>query len=214
VTLIIIAKAPVPGRVKTRLCPPCTPGQAAALAAAALADTVECARRAGDRVVVALDGAAPPWLDVEVIAQRGEGLAERLAAAFEDVGEPALLIGMDTPQVTPALLEDGLARLRAGAPAVLGRASDGGYWALGLQRPDRELFRAIPMSTERTAAEQARRLAERDLAVSELPVLRDVDTFADARCVAAAAPHTRFAATLRAIAAAPLVPAALDGIAA
>ncbi|HET6551139.1 MAG TPA: DUF2064 domain-containing protein, partial [Solirubrobacter sp.] len=109
--LIVIAKAPVPGRVKTRLSPPCTPAEAAALASAALHDTLAAAlraRRAGRRVV-ALDGAAGPWPGFEVIPQRGRGLDERLAAAFEDVGGPAFLVGMDTPQVTPVLLDAGLA---------------------------------------------------------------------------------------------------------
>ncbi len=74
----------------------------------------------------------------EVIAQRGGGLDERLAHAFDDVGGPALLIGMDTPQVTPALLSTRALRLAgASADAVLGAAPDGGYWALGPARPDR-----------------------------------------------------------------------------
>ena len=114
-TVIVIAKAPVPGRVKTRLTPPLSPTQAAALARAALEDTlaaVAAARLAGRRVV-ALDGDPDGWLPdgFELVAQRGGGLAQRLARAFEDVGGPALLIGMDTPQITP-----GPARRRARAP--------------------------------------------------------------------------------------------------
>ncbi len=121
----MIAKAPVPGRVKTRLCPPCTPAGAAALAEAALGDTLAAvarSRRAGRRVLV-LDGEPGPWLPrgFEVVPQRGDGLAERLAAAFADVGGPALLIGMDTPQVSPALLDDGL-RALDGADAALAPA--------------------------------------------------------------------------------------------
>src|SRR5690242_2238203 len=106
--LIVIAKAPVPGKVKTRLCPPCTPAQAADLARAALRDTLTAAlaARAGRRVLV-LEGMPGPWLPdgFEVIAQHGDGLAERLGAAFADVGESAFLVGMDTPQVTPAQLD-------------------------------------------------------------------------------------------------------------
>jgi glycosyltransferase A (GT-A) superfamily protein (DUF2064 family) len=81
--------------------------------------------------VLVLDGEPGPWIPegFDVVAQRGEGLGERLAAAFADVGTPALLIGMDTPQVTPELLEAGLAAI-GGAPAVLGGARDGGYWAI------------------------------------------------------------------------------------
>src|SRR4051812_46906716 len=111
-TLIVIAKAPVPGRVKTRLCPPCTPRQAAALAEAALCDTLHAglAARAARRVL-ALDGAPGPWLPAgyEILPQRGDGLAERLANAFADVDGPAFLVGMDTPQLEPHILDAGLA---------------------------------------------------------------------------------------------------------
>jgi rSAM/selenodomain-associated transferase 1 len=197
--LLVIAKAPVAGRVKTRLCPPCTPAEAAALASAALADTLAAAalaERAARRVLV-LDGLAGDWLPpgFDVIPQRGDGLAERLAAAFADAGEPALLIGMDTPQVTPALLDAGMAALD-GAGAVLGMAPDGGYWAIGLRRPDAAVFRGVPMSAPITAAVQAARLAALGLRTASLPPLRDVDTIADAHAVAAAAPGSRFAAAL------------------
>ena len=116
--LVVIAKAPVAGRSKTRLTPPCTPEQAAALATAALADTLAAvaATPGGGRRVVVLDGAPGSWLrpGFEVIAQRGAGLGERLAAAFADVGEPALIVGMDTPQLTPPLLSHALAQLAGG----------------------------------------------------------------------------------------------------
>jgi rSAM/selenodomain-associated transferase 1 len=199
--LLVMAKAPAPGRSKTRLTPPCTPGQAAELARAALEDTLESAaatRRPLRRVVV-LDGTTPGWLPAgfEVVAQRGAGLAERLAAAFEDAGGgPALVVGMDTPQVTPALLDQGLAALGDGADAVFAAARDGGYWAIGLTRPDPRVFAGIPMSAADTGARQRARLAELGLAVATLPSLRDVDTIEDARAVAAAAPGGRFAAAL------------------
>ena len=202
--LVVIAKEPVPGRVKTRLTPPCSPVGAAALAAAALADTLAAVartRRAGRRVLV-LDGAPGPWVPrgFEVLPQRGDGLAARLAAAFADVGGPAFLIGMDTPQVTPAQLDDGLRALDR-ADAAFAPALDGGYWAIGLRRPDEAVFRDVPMSVPTTAAVQRARLAELELATVELPALVDVDTIADARRVAAAAPLTRFARALERVAA-------------
>ncbi|MGI8511505.1 MAG: TIGR04282 family arsenosugar biosynthesis glycosyltransferase [Solirubrobacteraceae bacterium] len=128
--VIVIAKSPQPGRSKTRLCPPCTAAQAAGLAEAALSDTLDAAvaTRAA-RTVVALEGEPGDWLPrgAAVLAQRGEGLAERLAAAFEDVGGPALVVAMDTPQLTPALLELAFARLQSpGVDAVLGPSRDGG----------------------------------------------------------------------------------------
>ena len=197
--LIVLAKAPRAGRVKTRLCPPCTPAEAAELARAALLDTLAAAPPAGRRVLV-LDGEPGPWLPPgwEVLPQRCGGLGDRLAGAFADVAEPALLVGMDTPQVTPALLAAGLARL-AHADAVLGPAPDGGYWAIGLRRADRAVFAGVPMSAARTAAVQRARLAGLGLRTAELPALRDVDTIADARLVARAAPAGRFAAALAAI---------------
>ena len=114
-SLIVIAKAPIPGLVKTRLCPPCTPVEAAGLAEAALADTLaRVLETPVDRRVVVLDGQPGDWLPdgFEIFAQRGDGLDERLAAAFADVGGPALIVGMDTPQLTSALLSRRARRAR------------------------------------------------------------------------------------------------------
>jgi hypothetical protein len=193
--LIVIAKAPRPGRVKTRLCPPCTPEQAAALAEAALRDTLTAvAATPADCRVLVLDGPAGDWLPPGFLLrrQRGDGLGERLAAAFADTGGPALLVGMDTPQLTPSRIAAGLAQLRR-ADAVLGRSTDGGYWAIGLRTPDPRVFDGVPMSREHTGAMQLSRLKALGLRIRELGELRDVDTFADARAVAVAAPGTRFA---------------------
>jgi uncharacterized protein len=197
-SLIVIAKAPRAGHSKTRLCPPCTPRQAAALARAALADTLQAARATpAARHVLVLDGEAGDWLPpgFELVQQSGHGLDERLAHAFADVGGPALLIGMDTPQVTPRDLAAALAQL-AGADAVLGPAPDGGYWAIGLREPDPRAFLGVPMSTTRTCRAQRARLARLGLRVRELPALRDVDVIADAHAVAALAPGGRFAHAL------------------
>jgi uncharacterized protein len=202
VTVIVIAKAPQPGRSKTRLSPPLTLEAAAALAEASLRDTLSCvARVPATRRVIALDGEPGPWLPCgfEVMPQRGAGLDERLAAAFEDVGGPAVLIGMDTPQLRPALLRRALTELD-GADAVLGPALDGGYWAIGLRESRRELFEGVPMSSSDTCREQLARLAEHGLSVTSLPPLRDVDLFADARAVARLAPRSHFATALRAAA--------------
>jgi rSAM/selenodomain-associated transferase 1 len=204
--LLVIAKAPVPGRVKTRLCPPCTHAEAAMLAAAALADTLAAAARSqrATRRVLVLDGDAGPWIPpgFAVVPQRGAGLAARLAAAFQDAGGPAFLIGMDTPQVTPALLDAGLAALER-ADAALAPALDGGYWGIGLRRADPRVFRDVPMSEPTTAMVQRARLAELRLTTAALPPLRDVDTVEDARVVAAACPDGGFAQALRALGLAP-----------
>jgi glycosyltransferase A (GT-A) superfamily protein (DUF2064 family) len=197
-TLLVIAKEPRPGRVKTRLTPPFTPHEAAALAEAALADTLEVvARTPARRRVLVLQGAPGPWLPsgFEVVRQCPGGLDERLAAAFAHCAGPSLLIGMDTPQVTPELLTVDF----ADCDAYFGPAEDGGFWALGLAAPDPALLRGVPMSTPGTGAAQRARLA--GLRVRDLPRLRDVDTAHDAHAVAGEAPGSRFAAQLTRLAA-------------
>ncbi len=198
--LVIMAKAPVAGRCKTRLCPPLDPAQAATLAEAALADTLQAvAWTPAARRVLVLDGEPGPWLPsaLEWLPQRGEGLAERLKNAVRDVAEPLLVVGMDTPQLTRALLAGALERLEEpGTGAVLGPTPDGGYWAIGLAEPDARVFDGVAMSTARTGAAQRARLDELGLSTVTLQTLRDVDTFQDATAVAALAPWTRFAATL------------------
>ncbi|MGA5133692.1 TIGR04282 family arsenosugar biosynthesis glycosyltransferase [Streptomyces olivoreticuli] len=201
-TLLVIAKEPLPGRVKTRLTPPYSPERAARIAEAALADTLRAvlAMPARRRVLV-LDGRPGDWLPpgFEVVPQCAGGLDERLAAAFAGCAGPALLIGMDTPQVTAALLGPALADgAWHGCDAWFGPAADGGFWALGLAEPRPELLRGVPMSTARTGAVQRRRLTDTGLVVRDLPELRDVDTADDAARVAAAAPHGLFAATVAA----------------
>ena len=200
-TLAVICKAPVPGRVKTRLCPPCTPEQAAALAEAALRDTFAAVRATPClRRVAVLDGEPGGWLGtgIDVIAQRGAGLDERLGSAFEDLGGPTLVIGMDTPQVTPALLAAALAATVADGSA-LGFTADGGYWAIGLARPDRALLDGVPMSTDRTGVAQHARLLAAGCSPALLPALVDVDDMASARAAAADAPGGRFARALAAL---------------
>lgn len=198
-TLLVIAKQPAPGKVKTRLVPPCTYEQAAALAETALADTLHTVLRVpARRRVLVLDGHPGPWLPpgFDVVPQCGGPLDERLAAAFAAARGPALLIGMDTPQVSPSLLT---VDWRA-ADAVFGQAADGGFWALGLRVPDPALLRGVPMSTARTGAVQRARLLAAGLRIAYLPQLRDVDTAADAVAVARQAPLSRFAARARELA--------------
>jgi rSAM/selenodomain-associated transferase 1 len=198
---IVIAKEPVPGRVKTRLCPPCSPDEAATIAEASLADTFAAVATAGfDEVVAVLDGRPGSWLPrgIRVVPQRGAGLDARLAAAFDDAGVPALLVGMDTPQLTPADLADAAAVLDV-TDAVLGPAVDGGWWAIGLRRADADVFSGVPMSSPATGTEQLARLHLLGLRVEMLPTFRDVDTIADARAVARLAPGGRFAAAVEGV---------------
>jgi len=207
-TVIVLAKAPRAGASKTRLTPPCTPQQAAALAEAALTDTLAAvASAAVDRRVLVLDGAVGDWLPdgFAVLPQRGAGLAQRLAAAYADVlgertGAPTLLVGMDTPQLTAGLIEASLDALCGpGVDAVLGAALDGGYWAVGLHRAAPRAFAGVPMSQPATGRLQRRRLAALGLAVHDLPALRDVDRWIDVLEVAAAVPRSAFARTVSAL---------------
>ncbi|AGL16905.1 TIGR04282 family arsenosugar biosynthesis glycosyltransferase [Actinoplanes sp. N902-109] len=205
VRLIVLAKTPVPGRVKTRLCPPYTPQQAARLAAAALTDTLDTVAATLDvapaLVVEGAHPAPPGWTRT---AQRGTSLGERIAHAFAATalpGRPSLLIGMDTPQLTTAVLAGAVRSLAAGAPAVFGPAADGGWWALGLADPlIATVLRDVPMSTADTGARTLTALRRAGVEPAGLPTLRDVDTAADAAEVAAMCPPgSRFAAACHAL---------------
>jgi uncharacterized protein len=204
VDIIVLAKQPVPGRVKTRLCPPCSPAEAAAVAEAALADTLGAACAAGaDRVVLALDGRPGPWCPpgVRVVGQGTGLLADRLAAAWAHAEGPAVQVGMDTPQVGAADLVGAMAALTApGIDAVLGPATDGGWWGIGLRRRHPYAFVGVPTSRPDTGERQARRLAGLGLRTRLLAWHRDVDTWPDAVAVAAAAPATAFAGVVRGLA--------------
>jgi glycosyltransferase A (GT-A) superfamily protein (DUF2064 family) len=207
--LLVMAKSPVAGRVKTRLCPPCTPTEAAAIAEAALADTLDAVAACGaGRRIVALDGAPGPWLPpgFEVIPQVSGGLDIRLAAAWSAAGGAGVQIGMDTPQVTPALLDDALASLDD-TSAALGYAVDGGWWAIGLRRPDARVFVGVPMSTGATGVAQHARLRALALSVTMLPALVDLDTAADLPAVTESGAAIRTAAQARRIGMLPLTAA-------
>ncbi|GAA3547376.1 DUF2064 domain-containing protein [Amycolatopsis ultiminotia] len=208
--VLVLAKAPVPGRVKTRLCPPATPEQAARIAAAALLDTMDAVRATpGVQPVIALAG-DPAATGIEhllreipVVGQRGASLGERIAAAHADTAglfpdTPVLQIGMDTPQISAGLLGECRDRLRQpGTDAVLGPADDGGWWLLGLRDPLRAVVvTPVPTSRSDTGARTRQALAEHGLRTTDVPALADVDTMPIARTVAAGLPGSRFAAAV------------------
>ena len=203
--LLILAKEPIPGRVKTRLSPPCTPDQAGDLARIALVTTLDAAvRTVATRPILVLDGRPGPWLGdhvaIDIVPQSNGGLADRIGAAFASQSGPAVLIGMDTPHVSTAALDDVITTLRApGVDAVLGPTDDGGWWVIGLKDPCLPAFSGIPMSTSTTGAAQAARLRELGLRVATVATERDVDTFADARIVARRLPESEFARAVAAV---------------
>jgi len=202
-SIVVLAKSPVPGRVKTRLCPPCTHSEAADIAAAALADTLETVSDTPARArVLALDGAPGPWVPegFVIVPQLGRTLDERLANAFAAVTGAAVLIGMDTPQVSRDRLVLAMETLsEPDVDAVLGRATDGGWWAIGLRHADPRAFIGVPMSTEHTGADQLTRLRSLGYRTHLLDELQDVDTFADAVEVARVIPDSRFATAIDAL---------------
>lgn len=203
--VVVLAKQPRPGRSKTRLQTLFSPEQAAELAAACLRDTITAVRACRvPRRVLAWEGDPAGYDDgFEVVPQPCGTLNDRLVAAFQAVQPPSpdavaatrvLLIGMDTPQVTAALLEEDW----QGADALLGLSEDGGFWVVGLRGVDpAPVFADIAMSTNGTGAEQLARLHALGLQVRLLPPLRDVDTPADAAEVAAAHPELGFSGRYR-----------------
>lgn len=207
-TVLIVARAPVPGEAKTRLAAYVGNEAAAHLAGSALLDTIDAARATGWPVCIAMTGdlaATPMYEELSAslvrhaqIRQRGGCFAERLAAAHAgaDRGGGVVQIGMDTPQASPEVLR-GAGRALARHDAVLGMAHDGGWWVLGLRTPRHaECLRDVPMSTTRTGELTRVALRARVACVGEVAPLTDVDTWADALEVAAIAPGTRFARTV------------------
>jgi len=170
------------------------------LASAALADTLATvAQTPAAARVLALDGPPGPWIPdgFVIVPQMGRGLGERCANAFAAVTGSAVLVGMDTPQLSRAMLVEAMRALgEPGVGAVLGPAVDGGWWIAGLRQADPRVFVGVPMSTSHTFSDQRTRLARLGLRTRLLPVLRDVDTFDDALAVAAEIPASRFAAAL------------------
>jgi rSAM/selenodomain-associated transferase 1 len=215
----IVAKTPRAGAVKTRLCPPLTPGEAAALHQAFLEDTVDLVSGLGgvrgallftpeaDEAYVA--GLAPHFLR---LAQQGPDLGGRLRQAFAALfatGAPAVVaLGADAPTLPPGHVRDALARLAApGIDVVLGPSEDGGYYLVGMTRPQPALFADIAWSTPAVAAQTRARARAAGLGVAELPPWFDVDVPADLERLDASlasaparAPRTRAArAAMRAV---------------
>ena len=213
-TLLVVAKAPVAGRAKTRLAATVGDQVAAQIAAAALLDTLDAvvATPVATRVVALtgrLDGAAEAdeirrrLASFDVIGQRGNDFGDRLANAHTDAaavdGHPVLQIGMDTPQVTAELLGD-CARRLGETSAVLGLACDGGWWALGVRSPALAgCLRDVPMSQPDTGALTLKALRGNGVDVALLDELADFDVADDVAAVRAVCPSgSRFAHVTRA----------------
>ena len=211
-TVLVVAKAPEPGRAKTRLAATVGNRVAADIAAAALLDTLDAVAAApvAARVVAltgdldAAAGAAEIRRRLEsftVIAQRGDDFADRLVNAHADAasGRPVLQIGMDTPQVSAELLAECARRLLE-TRAVLGLADDGGWWVLGVDTPTAaECLRGVPMSHPDTGELTLKALRDNGIDVTPVQSLADVDVVDDIAAVRAACEsESRFARVTRA----------------
>ena len=189
--LAVMAKAPVAGKVKTRLSPPLSAAQAAELNACFLRDTVAnlrmAAAQAPAEVVISYTPVGQEAAFVGVLPQstlllpqRGESFGERLLASAEDLFacgfSSVCLIDSDSPSVPTEEFVRAVEILgRPGDRAVLGPSADGGYYLIGLQRAERNLFARITWSTELVLAETLERAREMTLPVSLLTRWYDVD---------------------------------------
>ena len=202
--VVVVAKAPVAGTVKTRMQPALTPDAAADLAAAMLADVTEAATGTGAQVWwswtgdrAAIDALRPRG--VRMLAQVGHGLGQRLAHAHATLhaagSRRVVLVGADCPTVDAPLLRDAVALLDA-VDVVLGPASDGGYTVLGTRTAAPSLFTAVPMSTSHTGSDTLREARRLGLAATTIATRPDLDTVDDLRRALVggwldAAPRTR-----------------------
>ena len=184
VAIAILAKAPVPGMVKTRLIPALGAAGAAAQQAQFIARTVAtaCAAASGPVTMwAAPDATHALFADLAArypigLARQPEGdLGARMLAAFAAANGPTLVIGTDCPALTPDHLGEAARALRGGADAVVIPAEDGGYVLIGLRRAEPALFADMEWSTDAVMAETRARLARLRLACRELAPLWDVD---------------------------------------
>jgi hypothetical protein len=208
--LLIVAKRPVPGQTKTRLTPPLSAEQAAALYECFLRDSLDLIRRTPgvQPVLVYLPPDAAAYFaalapDFDRVPQEGPDLGCRLDNALtrylqSDYGMVAVM-NSDGPTLPVACLTAAFDSLRNGADVVLGPADDGGYYLIGLKRPAPRLLREVRMSTAHVTADTLALAAEEGLSVALLPTWYDVDDSASLARLATelstappdVAPHTR-----------------------
>ncbi|MGH8934486.1 MAG: TIGR04282 family arsenosugar biosynthesis glycosyltransferase [Egibacteraceae bacterium] len=187
--IAVIAKSPVPGRVKTRMQPALDPTESADLAGRLLLDAIDQAAGTGADVWCSYAGPPQPLrallpANVPLLEQRGAGLAERLRATQSDlfsVGYASvILFGGDCPTVGTAPLRKALATLRRDpSRAVLGPAADGGYTLLATAVPTPHLFDGVQMSTDRVLSDTLDRAVRAGTPVTLLEVRHDLDTAND-----------------------------------
>lgn len=198
--LVIFAKAPIPGQVKTRLCPPLTADEAATLHGSFVLDTLERTRTAVVKLRLPLDRylACSPSSTlvffkimeerqaVKLIDQEGDDLGARMNQAFETMFasgyKQVLIVGTDVPSLPLQHYQQALALLEKN-DLVVGPALDGGYYLIGLNRPVPALFENIPWSTDRVLALTCEKADSLRLSHALLPAWRDIDTIDDVQAM-------------------------------
>ncbi|TFH31451.1 MAG: glycosyltransferase [Deltaproteobacteria bacterium] len=189
--VVLMAKAPVAGRVKTRLCPPLDPRDAARLYACMLGDAAAEVSALTDvrrypfldppESVDSLPG--PPFSAFETFPQHGRDLGDRMrncaATAFRRGARRVVIVGADCPTLSAETVRRAFRELSTGAAVVFGPSADGGYYLVGLSSPDERLFRGFRWSTAEVLRDAAARCRILSAPFSFLPPGRDVDTGED-----------------------------------
>ena len=189
--LIIFAKAPIPGQVKTRLCPPLAPDEAATLHGTMVLDTLERSRNllGFDRFLACAPSKQHPFFKavgarqgVPLLEQIQGDLGDRMHQAFCSIFEAgyrsAVVVGTDLPTIQGELLRQALTGL-ADHDVVLGPSVDGGYYLIGLKKPTPELFSDMPWSTDQVLPSTLEKARHLSLSVQLLTEQRDLDTLVE-----------------------------------
>lgn len=188
-TLLVVAKQPTPGQTKTRLCPPLHPIQAANLYDCFLRDTLDTMRKVSGvhRVIGFLPEDAQVYFnllapDMGLVCQRGNSLGERLDNLLTDAlaggSQRVVVIDSDSPTLPVNYISLAFERL-ADVDVVLGPTRDGGYYLIGLKKPQPHLLRQVQMSTPHVLSDTLALANATRLTISLLPTWYDVDTIAD-----------------------------------
>jgi uncharacterized protein len=189
--IIVMVKAPLPGFAKTRLTPPLTKVDAAALSLCFVQDVVTSALSVRPNLIVAFTPSEgrdvlEPLLPQNLIwlEQKGAHLGERLDSVINHAAEsrfsPIIVLGADSPTLPPTLIENALYALTSGAAEiVLGPTTDGGYYLIGFHKPDSAVLRNVTWSSPLTFEQTVRNIKQLKLPLFTLPQWYDVDTFAD-----------------------------------
>jgi len=189
--VVLMAKAPIAGRVKTRLCPPLDPRESARLYACMLGDTAaEMSSLARVRRYLFLDPPEsvdtlrhPPFSAFEPFPQDGRDLGDRMhdgaATAFRHGARRVVIVGADCPSLSAGTVRRAFRELSTGASVVFGPSADGGYYLIGLSSPDERLFRGFRWSSAEVLRNAAARCRILSAPFSFLPPKRDVDSGED-----------------------------------